>query len=75
MEKLNSYGEKTVKMSLQIDEHWLFQEESQLNLHWTEYICMSIASNYFALLSVTHNLNSYEITLRESNQITLKSLF
>lgn len=52
------------------------RKESLLNkcLYRTEYICMSINKNYFALPSVICNLQSYKKAPRESSQITVKGL-
>lgn len=32
------------------------EEESQLNLHWTEFTCICVNKNYFTLLSCIYNL-------------------
>lgn len=44
-------------------DSFLKEEGNQLN-HWTEFICMSIDKSYFALLSVTHKLQSHKTAPR-----------
>lgn len=42
------------------------EEETQLNLHQTELICMSVDKNYFSLLPVISNFQSFKIAQRKS---------
>ena len=48
-------------MNVHMAQNWLFTEGDGLSLHQTQFICISIEKNYFALLSVIYNLQSCEI--------------